>query len=130
MNYKLYDEIISATYVNITNSILEKGENGVFSVGKDVVFSEFPKNDDYAMKVFQRVGFMVAGHQGVKVAIEMSLPQFLYQKYFKKNSLLRRKKKNENVTIDVETLAPFEAGAFCVDMNIYKEIWEAYYKKG
>ena len=127
--YNLYDRIISSTYANIVNSILIKGEDGVFSVGKDVIFSKPQNKNDYAQRVFQQVGFMVAEMFDRKIAIEMNPLNFLYYKIVKKNKNLRWKKRREMATVPVGEIAPFEAEAFNQELSIFKEIWETYYKR-
>ena len=127
--YQLYDKIISATYTNILNSILIEGEDGVFSVGKDVIFSSLANKTDYVRRVFQKVAFMVAEISGCKVAIDMNIFQFIYYRYIKGNRLLRWKKKTDEVNIFVGELATFEAKAFDVEMNVFEKIWNAYYER-
>ena len=122
--YKLYDNIISATYINIA------------SQSKDyVIFNNYNK-DVYIDKLFLKVGFMVGNFEDKKIYINCKLFDFLkilFNNYSLKDVLLkkyriRRKGRPIPYGPDWDYIAEFEAKEFGVDISIFKEIWEEYYQ--
>ena len=119
--YKLYDEIISATYAN------------VFSLSKreDIVLKNFVYNC-YTCKIFLEVSCMVAYMNNKEVYLESSFIDFVKARLKKKNKhihWIRKSKKKEIDGIEPHQVASFEVAAFEQNDDIFEKIFKAYYER-
>ena len=118
--YKLYDELISATYANIFS----------LSKGKDIVLKNFTY-DCYTCKTFLEVSCMVAYMGGKEVYLESSFFDFIRARFKKKNKhihWIRKNKKNKVEGIEPHQVSAFEAAAFGQDEDIFEKIFKNYYE--
>ena len=133
--YKLYDSIVSSTYVNIAIDAMRN--NGIF-------FNSFD-NNSYEQKVFLKVAFTVAPFENKKIYINCKFFDFLkifFNNYNIKKLIfgkcyLRFKRKPNKPNTDIKMLAAFEVDSFKAEIeekfenqiNIFEEIWKEYYQK-
>lgn len=122
--YKLYDNIISATYINITSQSPDY-----------IIFNHFNK-DVYIDKVFLKVAFMVGNFEDKKIYINCKLFDYfkiLFDNYSFKEIILRKYRIRHHrrpsiLAPDWDYIAEFEAKEFEVDISIFKDIWKEYYQ--
>lgn len=117
---RLYDEIIAATYANIY-SLSKQGNIKL----KDFCF------DFSSHRVFLEVSCMVGYLANKEIYVQCSFWDFLKIKFTKKDKHIHRIKPTKFIEgIDIHEVASFEAKAFGKDLEVFKEIYETYYKKG
>ena len=118
--YKLYDEIVSATYANI------------FSLSKDrpIVLKDFYYSSG-AGRIFLEVACMVAYIVNKEIYVQSSWIDFIRARIVKKNKHIHwiRKNKKDIEGIEIYKVAAHEALAFKQQENIFDEIFEAYYER-
>lgn len=119
--YKLYDRIVSATYINIDN----------LSDDKIILKNYYDKNNNH--RFFLEVACMVAYLSGKEIYLETSLLNILKIRFRKKNKhihYISKKNSSRHKNFDIVEIGLFEAHSFGVENDIFGEIYEAYYKKG
>ena len=119
--YKLYDKVVSATYINIDN----------LSDNKIILENYYDKNNNH--RFFLEVACMVAYLTGKEIYLQTSFLNILKIRFRKKNKhihYISKKKLTRHKTFDVIKIGLFEAQSFGVENDIFGEIYEAYYKKG
>ena len=121
--YKLYDNIIKATYINIATN-------------DNIYFNNF-NNELFSHKVFLKVAFMVANFENKKIYLNCSFFDFLkilWQNYSIKELIMGKCRlrfigRQGHEGIDIDNIATFEAEAFENTLDIFEQIWNEYYKK-
>lgn len=118
--YLLYDKIISSTYANI------------FSLSKnnDIILKRF-NYENSTSRVFLEVACMVAYITGKEIYLQTGIIDFLKVKLKKKNKHIHRIKKSfQSIDgINIEQISIFEAEAFQQNVQIFDDIFNAYYNK-
>lgn len=123
--YQLYDNIISATYINISIDAVKN---------KGIYFNCF-NNNSFAHKVFLKVAFMVADFENQKIYLNCKFIDFLkilHYNYSIKEILsgrckLRFSRKFHEPNTSIDLLSTFESQEFKVDITIFEDIWKEYY---
>lgn len=118
--YNLYDKIVSATYANI------------FSLSKDkpIVLKDFYYSSG-AGRTFLEVACMVAYITNKEIYVQSSWIDFIRARIVKKNKHIHwiRKNKKDVEGIEIYKVAAHEAVSFNQDINIFEEIFKAYYER-
>lgn len=117
--YRLFDEIISATYANI------------FSISKNsnIILRDF----DYkcgTSRTFLEVACMVAYMTNKEIYLQCSLFNFIKARLKKKNKHIHWINKRKKISgINIYDVAAHEAVAFKQKIEIFDEIFSAYYER-
>ena len=117
--YKLYDHIVSITYVNIFS----------LTKDKDIILKEYSYKDKTARTFFE-VAAMVAYFYNKEIYLQTSLIDFICTRIKSKNKHVRWiSPKKEVDGIKIHEVAKFEANANNGDERIFEEIFDAYYER-
>lgn len=125
INYKLYDEIISSTYMNILNS----------SYNNKIILNSFIHTSPID-KVFLKVSFMVANFSNKKIYLNCKLSTYfkiLFKNYSKKQIFthkypLRWTRHEHDKGIDIIQLSRIIVKDFNKNISIFSDIWDTYYE--
>lgn len=120
--YKQYDGIVGATIINLFS--FSKKENFV-------IFNNF----NYKSKmhrVFLESALLLCTTHKIDIYLNMSLFSFLYFKYFiikKRNSHIFRIRDAQEIGVNIEEVAEFEAASYNHSIYVFDDIYNAYYQK-
>lgn len=115
--YKLYDEIVAATYANIQ----------LMSKNNKIMLKGFRFNDPIS-RVFLEVASMVAYMTNKEIYVDGSWIDFVRARLLKKNKHIHHDNGKCAEGIYMYEVAMYEVSSFQVHDTIFEDIFKAYYE--